>query len=65
MVQEGVSVKVGDPLVEVDYELIKRKGYDVDTLMVVTTPKETYSIEYAKYNQKVKSSSEAFKITKL
>lgn len=65
LVQEGDSVKVGDPLVEVDYELIKQKGYDVDTLMVVTTPKETYSIEYAKYNQKVKSSNKAFKITKL
>lgn len=64
-VQEGQSVKVGDLLVEVDFEYVREKGYSTDTLMVVTSEKESYKIEYAEVNRRVKSSDEAFKILKL
>lgn len=64
-VQEGQIVKVGDVLVEVDFELVKEKGYSTDTLMVVTSVRESYKIEYTEVNRKVKSSDEAFKILKL
>lgn len=64
-VQEGQTVKVGDLLVEVDFELVKEKGYSTDTLMVVTSVRESYKIEYTEVNRRVKSSDEAFKILKL
>lgn len=64
-VQEGQSVKVGDLLVEVDFESVREKGYSTDTLMVVTSVKESYKIEYTEVNRRVKSSDEAFKILKL
>jgi sugar PTS system EIIA component len=64
-VKEGQTVNVGDLLVEVDIELVKEKGYSIDTLMVVTSVKESYKIEYTEVNRKVKSSDEAFKILKI
>ena len=49
---------------EVDFDLVREKGYKTDTLMVVTSPKESYTIEYSEFNKTVKSSDEAFKLTK-
>lgn len=64
LIHEGQNVKVGEPLVEIDFDLVREKGYKTDTLMVVTSPKESYTIEYSEFNKMVKSSDEAFKLTK-
>lgn len=41
MVEQGQQVHKGDPLVQVDFSFIKESGLPVDTMVLVTTPKDT------------------------
>lgn len=40
-VEQGQQVKAGDPLVKVDFDFIRSKQLPVDTMVLVTTPKDT------------------------
>lgn len=64
-VQEGQHVRKGELLVEVNFDYVKQNGYQEDVLMVVTTPKETYSIEYPVYEKSVGQKDKVLTVTKL
>ena len=46
--KQGDTVKAGDPIVEVDYELLSKR-YDMSTMMIVT--KSNDEISFAKYGK--------------
>ncbi len=50
-VKEGQKIKVGDPLVEFDSKLLKGKGYDITTIVVVTDRKDYHKIKKFDKNQ--------------
>ncbi len=49
-VKEGQKIKVGDPLIEFDSELLKNKGYDMTVIVVVTDGKDFPNIN--KFDEK-------------
>lgn len=52
--EEGQKVKAGDLLLEVDFEKLKEKGYDTDTLVILTTgPDKADFSEAATYGESV------------
>lgn len=64
LINEGQLVEVGQPLINVDFDLVKRNGYSTETLMVITSPKDSYEIECSEFNRNIKISEIAFKIIK-
>ncbi|MBK1637389.1 PTS glucose transporter subunit IIA, partial [Rhodovulum adriaticum] len=44
-VEEGENVKAGDPLVKVDLDLLKEKGYPIETPIVITNMEEIKSLD--------------------
>lgn len=58
LVKQGQKVKQGDPLVKVDFELVKAKGCPADTMVLVTTPKENCALSlYVEPGEKVSAST--------
>lgn len=52
--QEGKTVKAGELLLEVDLEFLKDKGYDTDTMVILTTEEDKVEvIEATPYGEKV------------
>lgn len=52
--QEGQRVKAGDLLLEVDFAQLKEKGYDTDTLILLTTGEDKADFsEAAVYGERV------------
>lgn len=49
--KQGDSVKAGDPIVEVNYELLSKK-YDMSTMLIITSSNRKISFsKYGKYNK--------------
>ncbi|AVQ44523.1 PTS sugar transporter subunit IIA [Clostridium botulinum] len=46
LLQEGDKVKVGDPIIKIDREFIKSKGYSLITPVLITNPDNVKNIEY-------------------
>ena len=62
MVTQGEAIQQGNLLVKVDFELLKQKGYDCDTIILFTTPKDMGSFELtAKKDEQVSTKSTLFK----
>lgn len=61
LVEQGQKIHQGDPLVKVDFALIKEKGYPIDTLILITSPKEQYEWKMiAQYNHQVQKDDVIF-----
>lgn len=54
LVKQGSKVKAGQPIVKLDVELIKEKGYDLTTMTIFTAGYDKV-IELPEFNQKVKA----------
>lgn len=46
LIGEGVKVKAGEHIIEIDRKVIKAKGYSLDTLVLITNPDKLKSIKY-------------------
>lgn len=46
LVQEGTKVKTGEPIITIDRELIKEKGYSLVTPVLITNPDKVREIKY-------------------
>lgn len=46
LIGEGVKVKAGEHIIEIDREVIKAKGYSLDTVILITNPDKLKSIKY-------------------
>lgn len=46
LVKEGTKVKAGEPIIEVDREFIKEKGYSLVTPVIITNPDRLRAIKY-------------------
>lgn len=65
MVEQGQAVKAGEPLVKVDFSLIKEKNIPTDTMILLTTPKDSCSFTVmVENNQSVSEQDVIFKCEK-
>ncbi len=64
-VEEGQFVKRGEKLVEVNFDLVKERGYQIDVLLVVTSAKDTYSMKYPVFDKKVDHRDMILNVSKL
>lgn len=46
LVQEGAEVKAGDPIIRIDREFVKSKGYSLVTPVLITNPDILKDVEY-------------------
>ena len=46
LIQEGTKVKAGEPIIKIDRELIKEKGYSLVTPVLITNPDKLKEIKY-------------------
>ncbi len=46
LVEHGSAVKQGEPLVKVDFDLLRERGYQTDIIVLLTSPAETSSCTF-------------------
>lgn len=46
LIEEGTKVKAGDPIIKIDREFIKGKGYSLITPVLITNPDRLRTINY-------------------
>lgn len=47
LVEQGRTVRQGDPLVKVDFDLLRERNYQTDTIVLLTSPAETSSCTFS------------------
>ena len=50
LLKEGDAVKAGQPIAKVNFDLIRQKGYDTSTMLIVTDPGDR-DIRFADYGE--------------
>lgn len=64
-IKDNQKVKVGDPLIEVNFDYIKGEGYSTEIIMVITSNKDDYQVVEKIQSANLLSGDTVYKVRKI